>query len=212
MTPSTMVRSDKQRRLASCCIPYRYCILALLLLFRFESTAAEDVTKKVHFMIEFVPTFPQNVPYQECESDEVLIIQDFVANVIHKDTGLSHKPHNEKFLDGYYNGGRHPGFDVTYECPDTCEGFPKASMDWCLMLCEDGHHHDLGHEALDRVAMDLKSRLHETSKGHDALFSVNCLGDLSKVDLHLDVATSPYQQKIAYDMEMSRRASKSAEL
>jgi hypothetical protein len=102
-----VVRSeDKQRHPSSCIFYRRYCILALLLmLFRLEATTAaatENTTKKVHFMLEFIPTFPQNADHVECQSDEVWIIQDFVSNVIHQDTGFSHKPHREKFLDGYY--------------------------------------------------------------------------------------------------------------
>jgi hypothetical protein len=82
-------------------------------------------------------------------------------------------------------------------------------MGWRLLLCEESHAHKLGHEPLDKVAMDLKHKIYKTTKSHDALFSVKCLGDISLVDLHLLVGTSPYDPKLAYNLKMSRRASNS---
>ena len=98
----------------------------------------------------------------------------------------------ESFLDAYFNEGRHPGFDVTYECPVTCRGFPT---DWCRMLCDEGEDAAKaalgGNERLEKVAQDLKDRIHHIR--HDTLMDVDCLGDLRQVDLHLAVGTSPYK-------------------
>jgi hypothetical protein len=61
------------------------------------------------------------------------------------------------------------------------------------MMCEEDHAQKVGHDPLDKVAMVLKDKIHKTTKGHDALFSVKCLGGISSVDLHLVVLRTTWK-------------------
>ena len=178
------------------------------------AAATEEAIKKVHFMFEFVPkgyakgALPGRTG--DCNQLEIQTIQDLIAQVIDDDTGFSpqdHKHHGQ-FLHGHYNGGKHPGFDMTYECPDTCEDF---KTNWCSIVCTEELTHLGQHVSLDKVAIDLKDRMHHHTKGsHDGLIAalddVQCLGDLNQVDLHLVVATSPFVNKKGF---FDRRKNKS---